>query len=78
MLVRFSMDLRTYFGLPKAIAPAKLATEIGVSAETVRLWTVGERLPKPSRIDDIIAATGGKVTRGGLRPDLYPPRKKAA
>lgn len=72
------MDLRTYFSLPKAKAPSLLATEIGVSAETVRLWTVRRRMPKPARIDDIIEATNGKVTRSGLRPDLYPPRKQAA
>lgn len=72
------MDLRTYFSLPKAITPSKLAAEVGVSAETVRLWVEGSRQPKPARIPKIIKATGDKATRSGLRPDLYPPRKRAA
>lgn len=72
------MDLSTYFQRTKTTTPAKLAKEIGVSDEIVRLWTLGERKPKPANVDKIIEVTGGKVTRSGLRPDLYPPRKRAA
>lgn len=79
MLVSFRpMDLRTYFGRTKAVTPSKLAKDMGVSAEIVRLWALGERKPKPENVDKIIEITGGKVTRSGLRPDLYPPRKRAA
>lgn len=72
------MDLRTYFGRATAITPAELAERLKVSPEIVRLWTLGDRKPKPANVDKIIEVTGGKVTRSGLRPDLYPPRKRAA
>lgn len=71
------MDLPTYIRRT-GMTVADLARELGFPHEIVRLWVRGDRRPKPENVNRIIEATGGKVTRSGLRPDLYPPRKRAA
>jgi len=72
------MDLKTYFARKNAIPHAELAKLVGVSKESIRLWANNDRKPKPAHVAKIVEATGGKVTRSGLRPDIYPPRKRAA
>ena len=71
------MDLATYFRRTKTTA-ADLARATGLSHESVRLWSRGVGKPKVENVLKIEAATGGKVTRRDLRPDLFPLRKKAA
>lgn len=52
----------------------KLANALGISAAAVSQW---ERCPA-ERVIAVERATGGKVTRTQLRPDLYPPDEDAA
>ena len=47
---------------------AALAAYLGVTSQAVSQWT---RIPA-ERALTVEAATGGKVTRHELRPDLYP------
>lgn len=47
---------------------AKLAELISVSSQAISQWT---RVPA-ERVLQIERATGGRVTRHELRPDLYP------
>lgn len=47
---------------------AKLASLISVSSQAISQWT---RVPA-ERVLQIERATGGKITRHELRPDLYP------
>ena len=49
----------------------QLAEQLGCSSEAVRQW-LDRRIPA-ERVLDIERATGGKVTRYELRPDLYQP-----
>lgn len=53
----------------KTPGPSKLAELIGVSRQSLYMWT---RVPA-ERVIAIEAATGGKIPRDRLRPDLYPP-----
>lgn len=48
--------------------PAALARAIGVSPQAISQW---KRAPI-RRVLDIEKATGAKVTRSELRPDIYP------
>ncbi len=71
-------------GIDKAIKALKgnqseLARKIGVTPQAVQQWSKSGKVPA-ERVLDIEAATGGKVTRHELRPDLYPkgPTPKAA
>jgi DNA-binding transcriptional regulator YdaS (Cro superfamily) len=56
---------------------AKLAAAAGVSQPTIneakRTGRVGHRLARG--IDD---ATGGKISKSSLRPDIWPPSEAAA
>lgn len=50
---------------------SKLAEAIGVTPSFVNQWLSGTRPVPPVRCKDIEAATGGKVTRLELRPDVF-------
>ena len=54
-----------------------LACKIGVSQPVVSNWLKRKSIPA-NRVIDIESATGGKVTRQELRPDIYPPEDQAA
>ena len=71
------MDLPTYFRRTKTTA-ADLARTTKLSHESVRLWAKGSGRPKMDNVIKIEEASGGKVTRRDLRPDLFPSRKRAA
>lgn len=47
---------------------AKLASLISVSSQAISQWT---RVPA-ERVLEIERATGGKISRHDMRPDLYP------
>lgn len=47
---------------------AKLAAALGLSSQAISQW---EEVPA-HRVLSVERATGGKVTRHELRPDLYP------
>lgn len=51
---------------------SKLASKLGISPAAVHRWLKrGE--PPATRVLQIEQATGGKVHRTELRPDIYPP-----
>ena len=50
---------------------AKLAKEISLSQSTISKWTHGKRLPTGKNARAIEIATGGRVTREELRPDIF-------
>lgn len=49
----------------------KIADDVGVAESTIRSWANGTRKPKPSRLESIVIATKGKVTKSHLRPDIF-------
>jgi len=51
---------------------ARLAALLGVTPQAVHLW-VKRNLCPAERVLGIEQATGGRVARHELRPDLYPP-----
>jgi len=53
-----------------------LARIIGIKPQSVRHWVVSGLVP-PRRVIAIEEATGGKVTRQELRPDIYPSGRAA-
>jgi len=69
-------------GLDKAIevcgGVTALARKIGTAQPVVSNWLTRRRVPA-GRVLAVERATGGKVTRHELRPDLYPvePRTKS-
>jgi DNA-binding transcriptional regulator YdaS (Cro superfamily) len=69
------MDLRTY--LSKETTQTELAGKLGLTQGAISQW-LRKRVPA-DRVLAIERATGGKVTRHELRPDLYPvePRTKS-
>lgn len=71
------MDLPTYFRRTKTTA-ADLARATKLSHESVRLWARGAGNPKVENVLKIEAATGGKVTRRDLRPDLFAAKRRVA
>ncbi len=66
------MQLREYFETPDAISQAALARAVGVTSGMVWQWVHGVRRIAGENVLAIEAATGGRVTRYALRPDLYP------
>lgn len=48
--------------------PTDLARLVGVTPQALSQW---KRVP-PMRVLQVEAATGGRVTRHELRPDIYP------
>lgn len=48
-----------------------VAHGVDVSHQTVWQWFLGNRKPSPKHFDAIEAASGGKVTRAALRPDIF-------
>jgi DNA-binding transcriptional regulator YdaS (Cro superfamily) len=69
------MDLPTYArktGTRPAQFQARLAEHgLEVSAEIVRRWLLGTQAPGVKSVAAIEAATGGKVKRAALRPDVF-------
>ena len=55
---------------------ASLARKIGVSPQVVQQWIAKNQTP-PARVIAVERATGGRVTRSELRPDLYPIERAA-
>ena len=53
---------------------ARLASLLGISSQAVSQW---DRCPV-ERVLDVERATGGKVSRHELRPDIYPLEDTAA
>ena len=49
-----------------------LAKKVGVTPQAVQQWLAAGVVPA-KRVLQIETATEGRVTRGELRPDLYPP-----
>lgn len=56
---------------------ADLAASIGVTQGAVSHWINGRVRVPAERVLDIERATGGKVSRHDLRPDLYPAEEAA-
>ena len=71
------MDLKTYL---ETTSQSELARSLGVTQGTISHWLNGRARIPAERVLGIELATGGKVTRHELRPDLYPvePTKRAA
>ena len=69
------MDLPTYArktGTRPAQFRDKLAEHgLDVSAEIVRRWLLGQQAPGAKSVMAIEAATGGRVKRQHLRPDIF-------
>ena len=70
------MNLRQYLKTEK-LTQTELASRCDVSQGMVWQWLNGYRRVGAERALQVEAATGGKVTRHDLRPDLYP-RENAA
>jgi len=66
------MDLRTYLESLPYGAKAKLAREIGIDPPFLYQLAVGIRSIPAARVLAIEQATGYRVSRHELRPDLYP------
>ena len=64
----------------EAIAAAKglqpLADACGVKYQAIQKWRRQGKVPA-ERVLAVEAATGGKITRSQLRPDIYPKGKAA-
>lgn len=69
------MNLKTY--LEKS-SQSELAHALGVTQGTISHWLTGRVRVPAERVIPIEQATGGKVTRQELRPDLYPEHVKRA
>jgi hypothetical protein len=69
------MDLPTYAsktGIKPAAFQAMLAEHgLNVSREIVRRWLLGKQPPGVKTLNAIEAATGGKVKRSHLRPEIF-------
>ncbi|MCK8785236.1 helix-turn-helix domain-containing protein [Roseomonas sp. NAR14] len=65
------MDTAAERAIELAGGLTKLADLVGVKPSSVFKWRV-RRVPA-ERVLAVERATGGKVTRHELRPDLYPP-----
>lgn len=50
-----------------------LALRLGITPQAVSQW---ERVPA-KRVLSVERATGGRITRNQLRPDLYPPEEES-
>jgi DNA-binding transcriptional regulator YdaS (Cro superfamily) len=50
---------------------AKLAVELGISPQAVSQWVKGRRPIPPGKCIAIEKASGGRVTRNDLRPDVF-------
>lgn len=72
------MDLKTYFERKDAITQAELARRIEVTPGMVWQWLKSLRPIAGENVLGIEKATGGKVSRHDLRPDLYPRESRRA
>lgn len=59
-----------------SIVASHFAEKIGVPAPLLSQWRTGKRRVPAERVLSIEAATGGKVTRHELRPDIFGPAPK--
>lgn len=57
---------------------AALAKAIGVKPQHIWNWLNRDSRVPAEQVLSIERATAGSVTRGELRPDLYPPQEQAA
>lgn len=64
------MDLRTFLA-SGAMTQTELAKAVGVTQPMVSQWARGLVRVAADRVVAIERATGGRVTRQELRPDLY-------
>ena len=53
--------------------PTKLSEVSGISLAAIHFWLAGDRTISPEFALKVETATGGKVTRGELRPDIWGP-----
>lgn len=71
------MELRAYLNTwprnERRRVRQAIANDLGVTEFTVFHWENGTRRTPAERVLAIEKATGGKVTRYELRPDIYPP-----
>lgn len=65
------MDISTYL-IDESLTQQEFADQVGVTQGRVSQWLKGEKIPA-ERCIQIEAATGGKVTRYDLRPDVFGP-----
>ena len=56
----------------KEMSQTELARRVGVTQGMVWQWMNGHRRIAAEKVLAIEEATGGKVTRHEMRPDLYP------
>lgn len=63
------MNLKTYL---ETTSQSVFAQALGVTQGTISHWINGRARIPAERVIGIELATGGKVTRHELRPDLYP------
>ena len=74
------MDLQSYLnecGLTRAAFAAALKKHgASVTSQAVKVWADKKHGPSPKMFGAIEAATGGKVTRQDLRPDIFGPAPK--
>lgn len=68
------MDIRAYRHRYR-VTQAALAERLGVSPGLIYQWERGLTRVTGERAIAIEAVTGGAVTRGELRPDLWPARE---
>lgn len=68
------MNLSDYL---KTTRQADFAERLGVTQGAVSHWINGRVRVPAERVLDIERATGGKVSRHDLRPDLYPVEEAA-
>ena len=70
------MDIKAYLK-EHSMSQEEFATKLGVTQGLVWQWLEGRTRITAERAVEIEAATGGKVTRHELRPDLYPEERAA-
>lgn len=72
-------ERRNHKGLTRAIrllgSQAELARQLGITPVAVSSWVNGYWPMSPHHAIAIEKATGGAVSRGELRPDLWEPTK---
>lgn len=64
------MDLSTYLK-QECLSAAEFGRRVNSGRATVTRWLDGSRKPSLAAVREIEKATGGKVTRYDLRPDIY-------
>lgn len=67
-LAQYARETKT---TPAQFRAALAAHGVEVSHQAVMLWFQGNRRPAPKHLVAIEEASGGKVTRAALRPDIF-------